>query len=131
MEELFNLGINENDIKNMLELNSDLKDITNNEIKEKVMLLRSINCSDNDIKNIISSNSLFLTRTNGEIVKLIECLTKYGFTTLNILFDSNPYILNLEPFEIKDYIESRLDNKESLEDIVDDLETNLYLFNEM
>lgn len=131
MEELFNIGINENDIKNMLELNPDLKEITSDEIKEKVILLRSINCSDNEIKNIVSSNSLFLTRTNGEIVKLIECLTKYGFTTLNILFDSNPYILNLEPFEIKDYIESRLDNKESLEDIADDLETNPYLFNEM
>ena len=50
---------------------------------------------------------------------------------LNILFDSNPYILNLEVFEIENYINSRLDSGEKLEDIIDDLDSNPILFNEM
>lgn len=131
MDQLYNIGISEEDISNMLELNPDLKDISDKEVESKILILESINCTSNDINNIISSNSLFLTRTDKEIANLIDFLEKLGFTTLNILFDSNPYILNLEPFEIKDYIDKRLDNRESLEDIVDDLETNSYLFNEM
>ena len=54
-----------------------------------------------------------------------------GFTTLNILFDGNPYILNLDDFEIENYIENREKEGEKVEDIVDDLESNPYLFQEI
>ena len=131
MNELFNLGISENTIKGMIELNPNINDISENEIKEKIMILEKLNCSENQIRNIISSNALYLDRTNNEIIKLIKYLLEKGFRTLNILFDSNPYILNLEPFEIEDYINERIKKGESLEDIIDDLDSNAYLFNEM
>ena len=51
--------------------------------------------------------------------------------TLNILFDANPYILNLEPYEIDNYIKNRLEKNETLEDIIDDMDSNPYLFNEL
>ena len=72
-----------------------------------------------------------LNRTNLGLIDLINYLKKLGFDNLNILFDSNPYVLNLEPFEIKRYIENRLNNKESIEDIIDELDSNPYLFNEL
>ena len=50
---------------------------------------------------------------------------------LNILFDSNAYILNLVVFEIENYINNRLDSGEELEDIIDDLDSNPILFNEI
>jgi len=131
MEELFNLGISENTIKSMIELNPTIKGMSNEEIKEKEIILAKLNCSQNQIKNIISSNALYLDRTNEEVIKLINTLIKYKFNTLNILFDSNPYILNLEPFEIDNYIDSRIKNGETLEDIIDDLDSNPYLFNEI
>lgn len=131
MEELFNLGINENEINKMIELNPNIKDLTSEEIKDKVKLLKSINCSDNQIINIISSNSLYLSRLNKDIVELIKYLLEKGFKCINILFDSNPYILNLDSFEIETYINKRLQNNEILEDIIDDLDSNPYLFNEI
>jgi len=131
MLELYNMGLSENTIKNMIDLVSEIKDMSSNEIVEKKILLEKINCSDNQIRNIISSNPQYLNRTNSEIINLIKKLNILGFDTLNILFDSNPYILNLEPFEIENYINDKICNGELLEDIVDDLETNAYLFNEI
>ena len=131
MEELFNLGICENTIKGMIELNPNIKGMSNEEIKEKEIILNKLNCSSIQIKNIISSNVFYLNRTNEEIIKLINTLIKYKFNNLNILFDSNPYILNLEPFEIENYINSRIEDGEILEDIIDDLDSNPYLFNDM
>jgi hypothetical protein len=58
-------------------------------------------------------------------------LNETGFTCLNILIDSNPYILNLEPFEIKNYIDNKLINGEKIDDIIDELDNNPYLFQEM
>ena len=131
MEYLIDLGIDDVSLKMMLELNPEIKDLDESEIKEKTIILSNLNCSDSQIRNIVVSNSLFLTRSNNDIMKLIKKLLELSFKDLNILFDSNPFILNLEPFEIDEYINSRLKNNELLENIIDDLETNTYLFNEI
>ena len=131
MEELYNLEISENTIKSMLEINPEIKELTNNEIIEKKQLLKSIGCSNIQIMDIISSNPNYLTKINEEVIKLINYLKELKFTNLNILFDSNPYILDLEPFEIERYIENRKNNGEKLEDIVDDLDSNPYLFSDI
>ena len=89
------------------------------------------NWINNQITNIISSNPRYLDRTNEEILKLLGKLNDLGFNTLNILFDANPYILNLEPYEIDNYIKNRLEKNETLEDIIDDMDSNPYLFNEL
>ena len=131
LEELFKIGISEKTIRNMIELNSNIKKMTNKEIKEKIEILKQVNCSDTQILNIISSNALYLDKTNTEIISLIKYLINLGFDSINLLFDSNPYILNLEPFEIDNYINKRKINGEKLEDIIDDLDSNPYLFIEM
>ena len=77
MRELFNLGLTENDIINMIEINQDLKELTDEEILEKIKILKNINCSDNQIKNIISSNVLYLSRSNSDIVKLFKYLLNF------------------------------------------------------
>ena len=131
MIELYNIGISETTIKNMLEINQEIKELPQEKIKEKVVILNSINCDNNQIINIISSNPNYLTKTNEEIINLINFLMNYGLKCLNILFDSNPYILNLEPFEIEEYINNRKINGEKIEDIIDDLDSNPHLFNEI
>ena len=131
MIELYNIGINENTINNMIEIIPELKNITSKEVLDKKIILEKINCNNNQIISIISSNPQYLNRTNGEIMNLIQKLINLGFDTLNILFDSNPYILNLEPFEIDDYINNRINNGELLEEIIDDLDSNPYLFCEI
>lgn len=131
MEELFNLGITENTIKSMLEVNPEIKELSADEIYEKKYILEMMGCSKSQIVNIISSNSLYLSKTKFEIANLINYLRQVGFKTLNILFDSNPYILNLEPFEIEKYINEKISLGEKTEDIVDELESNPNLFLEM
>ena len=131
MEELYRMGISENTIKNMLELVPYISEMSEKEIKEKEIILKKINCDENQIINIISSNPMYLDRTNDEVLRLISKLKSYGFSMLNILFDSNPYILNLEVFEIENYINGRLDSGEELEDIIDNLDSNPVLFNEI
>lgn len=129
MNELYNLGLSDNTISAMIEINPMLKEMTSREIISKVNLLRKINCTDSQILSIIGSNSLYFSRTDKGIANLINYLLRRGFNTLNILFDSNPYILNLESFEIEKYIKSREDNGERIEDIIDDLDSHTYLFN--
>ena len=131
MEELYNLGISEVTIECMLEMNPEIKEMTINEIVQKEVILKEVNCSDIQVLNIISSNPMFLSRTNSDVIKLFNYLLNVGFETLNILFDSNPYILNLDVFEIEDYINKRRNNGEQLENIIDDLDSNPYLFSEI
>ena len=130
MIELYNLDISEETIKSMLELVPEIKEITEKEIKEKEIILKTIGCKKNQIRNIISSNPFYLTNDNKEILELIKLLYNYNFSSLNILFDSNPYILNLETYEIENYINERK-KEEKLEDIIEKLESNPYLFNEI
>lgn len=131
MRELYDLGISEDTLKSMIEIEPSIKELDETEVKEKIYLLKEINCSNNQIIDIISSNPHYLNRENSDVLKLIQLLLNYGFNTLNILFDSNPYILNLDNFEIEDYINSKINNGELLEDIVDSLEDNPLLFNEI
>ena len=131
MEELYNLGISNNTIKSMIELVPNIKDMSINDVREKEILLKNIGCNREQVVNIISSNAMFLDRTNGELERLMDKLNNLGFTSLNILFDSNPYILNLEPFVIDNYIAVRLNKGELFGDIIDEIESNTYLFNDM
>ena len=62
---------------------------------------------------------------------MIDKLRKLGFKNLNFLFDENPYILNSSDFEIEEYINERVRNGELLENIVDDMNENAYLFDEI
>ena len=131
MQEIFALGISDNSIINMVEMCPNIKELPNEEIKEKIEILTYLECTDRQKRNIVESNPYYLDRITSDVLGLINKLKELGFTCLNILFDSNPYILNLDSFEIEDYINERVKSGEQLEDIVDELDSNPYLFNEI
>ena len=131
MNELLNLDLSGETLREMVEINPDIMELSSAEVREKVELLKLLGCRDNQILNIISSNPMYLSRLNSDLISLINYLSEIGFTCLRILFDSNPSILNLDVFEVRNYIDNRMKNGETLEDIVDDLDSNTYLFNEM
>lgn len=131
MEELYNLEISDDTLKTMIEVAPELMNISSEEVREKIEILDDLGCSKKQQAIIIGSNPSYLLRTNEEVDGLINCLKKYGFTLLNILFESNPYILNLDPFEIDNYINDRINDGEEVASIIDDLDSNPYLFNEM
>ena len=132
MEEILRkIGISDNTIEQMEEICPNIKELEEKEIKEKIEILKNIKCDEIQIRNIISSNAQYLDRSNTDIEKLIKKLEELGFDTLNILFDGNPYILNLDDYEIENYIKNREDKGELLEDIVDDMSSNPYIFQEI
>lgn len=130
-EILKKIGISEKTINQMEEICPNIKDLTNEEVLSKIEILKDINCDDIQIRNIISSNAMYLDKSNTNINKLINELRKLGFDNLDLLFDGNPNILNLDDFEVRKYIKDRERNGELLEDIVDDMSSNLFIFEEI
>lgn len=128
METLDSLKISKLDL---VEMCPNIENLTDREIKEKIMILTRIGCNKRHVKNIIESNPSYLDRTTDDVLKLIKKLLDLGFTNVEILFDSNPYILNLDAYEIDNYVQKQLNEGISIEDIVDKLESQPYLFNEM
>lgn len=131
MEILFGLGINDNELKSMFEQCPFIMDMSDEEIKEKIEILTYIGCNERHIRNIIASNPYYLDRMNEDLLKLINYLKKIGVSMINLLFDSNPYLLNKDDFEIREYIDGRLKKGDSLEEIVDELESNPYIIDEL
>ena len=115
----------------MKELCPNIIDMEKEEILEKIEILRKINCNKMQIRNIISSNAMYLDRLSTDVNKLIKKLKEMGFETLNILIEENPYILNLDDFEVENYITKRLEKGEKQKEIVEDMTLNPLLFNEV
>jgi len=131
MEILFELGISDNDIKNMLEQCPNIMDMEYNEIREKIDILRYVECNDRHIRNIIVSNPYYLDRINNDVLKLVMYLKEIGISCINLLLETNPYLLNRDVFEIKEYIDSKKNMGLSLWEIVDEFESNPYIIDEM
>lgn len=132
MEEILkNIGLSEKTIDNMIETCPNIQQLNSDEIVEKINILKHEKCNDTQIRDIIGSNPAYLDASETDVKKLIEKLKRLGFKNLNFLFDENPYILNLSDFEIEEYINDRVRNGELLENIVDDMNENAYLFDEI
>ena len=129
MEEIFSrMNISKDTINQMIEMCPNIKELSKDEILNKIAILNKIGCNAMQIRDIISSNPRYLDRLDSDIDKLVKKLKEFGFTRLELLFDGNPYILNLDDFEIENYIKNREANGEKQEDIVDEMEANPILF---
>lgn len=128
---LFELGISDSDIKNMLELCPMIYDMDDDEIKEKIDILSYLGCNMRHIRNIIVSNPNYFDRINDGVFKLIDYLNRIGVSNIYLLFDSNPYLLNSDVFEIEEYINNRKEKGMSLEEILDEFESNPYIIDEI
>ena len=130
MNKLFELGISESDIKNMIELVPEIYNMDEEDINNKIDILKYVECSDRHIRNIIVSNPMYLDRTDDGVFRLISYLKKVGFSNINLLFDSNPYLLNYDVFELEDYINKQVNLGKSIDVVVDEIEDNPYVIEE-
>ena len=131
MIELYNLGLSETEIYEMLYTYPELKEISNEEILNNIELLNSIGCNNKQIKNILVSNPFYLNRMIEDISNLINQMIKYGITNINFLFDSNPYLLNKDADEIEEYVIQEQNKGRKIEDIIDEFESNPYIIDEI
>ena len=123
---LWDLGIDENDIKNIMEFNNGLTDYE--EYDKNIETLEMIGCNDKEIRNIIISNPNILIRSNLDILKLIKTLASYGFNTLNITFDTNPFLLNKDSYEIDEFFKEKRKQNLSDDEIIDLIENEIDAF---
>ena len=123
---LLDLGIDENDIKNIMEFNNGLTDYE--EYDKNIETLEMIGCNDKEIRNIIISNPNILIRSNLDILKLIKTLASYGFNTLNITFDTNPFLLNKDSYEIDEFFKEKRKQNLSDDEIIDLIENEIDVF---
>ena len=130
MFELNNYDIAKENLDLMLELNPEIVYLDPEEIKYNLDILKAIGCSSSDIVNIIVANPFYLTKAAEDIIELIAKFKAFNFSNLNLLFDSNPFLLNKDAFEIDDYVKKELAKNKELENIIDELETNPYLIDE-
>lgn len=130
MDKLIQLGINDNDLKNMILQVPNIIKMSDDEINNKIDILTYVGCNIRHIKNILISNPDYLERMDEDILRLIKYLKGIGFSCLYLLFDANPYFLNYDAFEIRDYIDRQISLGKSLEDIIDEIEDNPYIIEE-
>ena len=124
MNEILNI-VEEKEIKNMLETNPNIKELSEQEIINLLNLLEQIGCNERQIRNIITCNPFYLNRSISDLVKLIRKLELLGIAALNITFDSNPYLLNKDSYEIDEFIEKKKKEGISLEDIIDIIDAGM------
>lgn len=126
MEKLVELGITEEEIKDMLELNANL--LEENELNILVDILYLLNCDEKIIRHILITNPLYLSRTKEDVVGLINKLFEIGLRNLNLLFDSNPYLLDLDDFDVEDF---RIEHNYSNEELANIIEEDPFIFSEV
>ncbi len=125
MEYLFNLGFNENEIKNIITTNNEVMNLSDEEIKSLVEKLVNIGCKDYHIKNIISANPYYLSRSTTDVNNLISKLSSLGITNLETTFDSNPWLLNKDAYEIDEYIIDEQSKGLSIDEIIDNIDSGM------
>ena len=101
MDVLIRYGFSIDEIKNMMENNSEIENIPDKNIYEIIDILGSVGCLSNHIKNIFCSNPFLLSKNPKELQKLIDKFKSLSLTHLEVLLDSNPYILNIGTREIQ------------------------------
>jgi len=131
MDYLFNLGVTEQEIKYILEICPEILELNGEKIINNIEILKIINCNERHIRNIILSNPFYLGCSKDDIIDLINKLLEIGITNINLLFDSNPFLLNKNSYEIDDYIKEEIKKGKNINDIVDELECNPYIIDEI
>lgn len=107
MDVLIRFGFSIEEIKNMMDTNLDIDDIDDDVLKRLISILKENNCSEDEVRNILISNPFYLSRSCDEIVKLINAMKKFGLVSLNTIFDTNPFILNLEDNDLLELIRNK------------------------
>ena len=126
------LEMEDQDIKNILSMDIDFDSFDINDIKGNIELLKLFGFSLKEIRNIVIANPMFLNNMKKDTLDLLNYLKEeLNITYLNLLFDSNPFLLSKEKFEIKEFVNKQEKEGLTKEDIKDLIESNPYVIDEV
>lgn len=124
MDGLIRFGFTIEEINILMDSNEDISLISDNSVNEIIELLKDNNCSNNTIKNIFICNPFVITNNIIDTAKLINKLKELGFTNINLLLDSNPYILNISDKELEKLYNKKKDEGLKSSEIIDFISYN-------
>ena len=106
MDVLIRYGFSIEEIKNMMDSNEEIGNISDNDIYSLIDFLGSVGCLSSNIKNIFITNPFCISKNLNDIEKLIKKFKELELDNINLLLDINPYILNISYETInKKYLE--------------------------
>ena len=124
MDGLIRFGFTIEEINILMDSNEDISLISDNSVNEIIKLLKDNNCSINTIKNIFICNPFVITNNIIDTAKLINKLKELGFTNINLLLDSNPYILNISDKGLEKLYNKKKDEGLKSSEIIDFISYN-------
>jgi len=130
MYELLTLGIDEENLRYMIESNYNIEDLSEEEIIEKIELLKLLRLDDKKIKNILVGNPWYLDRCTTDVIGMINKLMEIGIDSIGLLIYDNPMLLNVDVFEIENFIKNKQEEKYTMEDIVSMIEEDSNIITE-
>lgn len=130
MEELYKLNIPDNELKYMLEVNQEIRELSCNEIKKHIDILKQINLKEDQIREIFISCPLYLSRAVEDVLSLFKKLLSYKIAYLNYFIEADPFILLRDDYEIDEYVKTQTDLGRDLNSVIDEFELNPYLIDE-
>ena len=125
MDILIRYGFTIEEIKIMMDTNSLIENINDNNIKSIISILEKVNCNLDDIKNILICNPFCITNNINDINNLIDKLKDIGIIELNKLFRTNPYILNISDKELDKLYNEKKEVGLNKEEIIDYINYNI------
>ena len=127
MDILIRYGFSIEEIKDMMDTNEEIESISDNRILELISILTSLGCHEEHIMNIFCCNPFCLSRDITSINMLISKLKEKGFCNINILLDTNPYLLNLNDVDIDSIFLRKEKDGLTIEEIIDYFNNNIIL----
>lgn len=127
MDYLIRFGFSIDDIKNMMDTNIYIGNVSDSMIKQLITLLEKCSCSREQIRDILLCNPFYLSQGINNVKEIIEFLKKFGFKNLNQLFSLNPYLLNLGYSEILVVIDDLKKKNLNEKEIIDYFNYNLII----
>ncbi|MGM9881271.1 MAG: hypothetical protein ACI31S_00280 [Bacilli bacterium] len=122
MEELYNIGLDDENINNIIETNKDILNISSEVIVSLINILKECNCSERIIRNIITSNPFYLNRDIIDIMNLINKLDSMSIRNLDVVFDTNPWLLDKDADDIDSYIN---ESGKEFDDVINEIESGI------
>lgn len=96
MDVLIRYGFSIEEIKNMMDMNPEIEATEDKSIYKLIDILGAVGCLNNHIKNICTTNPFYLSSSIKNVESIIDKYKKIGLDNLYTIFDSNPYLLNMD-----------------------------------
>ena len=125
MDSLIRFGFTIEEINILMDSNEDISLVSDNDVNEIINILNNNNCSNDIIKNIFICNPFSITNSIIDTNKLIDKLEELGFNNINLLLDTNPYILNMSDKSLEKLYNKKKEEGLNKDEIIDFISYNI------